>query len=120
MSDHFIGLPQAIEMTTRYRSKKETILDPAYRGKDILLLSETFGREAFDALLSEQDCTSIRIYFGMNENLQVRAIIVGANSKNEDLLPQAGLMIPASTGSKIVEEGTPCPPACPPPSPLNG
>jgi hypothetical protein len=123
MSDHFINLPQAIEMTTRYRAKKEEILNPEYRGKNTLLLAETFDRAAFDKLLSEEGCTSIRIYFGMNVDMQVRAIFVGVNDRNEDLLPkESTLTATASTddGNTIVEEGAPCPTICPTSSSLNG
>ena len=119
MSNQFISLTQAIDMTTRYRAQKENILAPAYKGKDILLLSETFDRSVFETLLAENDCQKLRIYFGMKDNLQVRAIIVGVNSKDEDLLPDAG-MAPAGSGNQIAEEGTPCPTICPPPSGLNG
>src|SRR5258708_1775131 len=123
MNNHFIPLSQAIEMTTRYRSKKEDILSPEFKGKNILLLAETFDRAAFDTLLAEADCTSIRIYFSMHQDLQVRAIFVGVNGKNEDILPEAaqpGSATTETSGNQIVEEGAPCPTWCPTSSPLNG
>lgn len=123
MSNHFISLSQAVEMTTRYRSRKETILEPEYRGKNTLLLAETFTRDAFDALLAEDGCVSIRVYFGMTEDLQVRTIFVGVNKDDEDLLPpiDAGLKVQETTTgtNRIVEEGAPCPEFCPKRSALN-
>ncbi|SRR6266404_2595450 len=122
MNNHFISLSQAIDMTTRYRSEKENILSPEFKGKNILLLAETFDRALFDKLLSEKDCASIRIYFGMKEDLQVRVIVVGVNSKNEDLLPagEPGSATTETDGNSIGEEGAPCPTWCPVSSPLNG
>ena len=113
---HFISLQQAIEMTTLYRSQRENVLAPGLKG--ILLTCETFNRTAFDALLAEPDCVGIRIYFGMDKDLTVKLIVVGVNEKDEDILPSASST--AEDGKTISENGLPCPPVCPPSSPLNG
>ncbi len=115
---HFISLQQAIEMTSRYRAEKENILAPPFRDKGILPICETFDRTAFDALLSEPDCVGIRAYFCMDVELKVKLVIVGVNSKNEDILPASVAV--TDDEEEIVEEGQRCPPYCPPPSPLNG
>ena len=119
--NNFISLAQAIAMTTTYRKNKEVILDPKYQGQDILPICETFDRSAFDALLAEADCTYIRVYLGMDEDLKLRVIAVGANSKNEDILPPAGQtkLDGGDGGGVIVEEGVRCPVICPPSSGLN-
>lgn len=119
--NNFISLAQAIAMTTTYRKNKESILDPKYEGQDILPICETFDRIAFDALLAEADCKYIRVYLGMDEDLKVRVIAVGANSKNEDILPPAGQtkLDGGDGGGVIVEDGNRCPFYCPPGSPLN-
>jgi hypothetical protein len=119
-TNHFISLLQAIEMTKKYRAEKENILAPEFRNRNILLTCETFDRNAFDALLSENGCMGIRLYFGMTENLQVRVVAVGVNEKNEDMLPaQREVITINDEANVIVEEGLPCPEVCPPPSPLN-
>jgi len=112
--NHFISLTQAKEMTALYRAQKENILAPEYQDKDILLICETFTRDAFDALLAESDAAGIRIYFGMNTQLQVRVIAVAVNEKGQDILPDEK-NADAAGGDKIVEEGQTCPPVCPVP-----
>lgn len=116
MPNHSIPLSQAVAMTKLYRSHRDNILKPEYQGQNLLLTCETFDRAAFDTLLAEPGCEKIRIYFSMNEKLQVVAIVVGVNAAGEDLLP-------TETGDgndyEIIEDGLPCPSWCPPPSPLN-
>ncbi|MEP6749369.1 MAG: hypothetical protein ABJB86_16660 [Bacteroidota bacterium] len=116
---NFITLAQAIEMTTTYRKEKENILTAEYRGKGILPVCETFEKASFTALLGETDCQYIRVYLAMDEDLQIRVIVVGADSKNADILPVAGLAKPLDGGGNIVEDGIRCPDLCPPPSPIN-
>lgn len=115
---HFIPLQQAIDMTTLYRKQKEPILLPEYRDKNILANCETFNREAIDYLLAEKDCAGIRIYFGMDAEMKVHAILVAVNAANEDLLP-ALTSAPGDEGYKVVEDGQRCPDDCPPASVLN-
>lgn len=117
-NSQFISLDKAIEMTKLYRDGKEKILAPEYKDRNILLLSETFSREAFDSLLSQPDCAGIRIYFGMDEAMTVRVIAVATNKDNADILPSADKDGDTEDG-EIVEQGQACPVYCPPPSPLN-
>ena len=114
---HFISLNQAIDMTTLYRSDKEAILATAYQNQNILPDSETFNRNAFDTLLAKEGCAGLRIYYGMDENLKVHALIVAVYEDNEDILP--ALASATVIDEDIVEEGQRCPDLCPPPSPLN-
>lgn len=115
---HFISLQQGIDMTTLYRKEKESILLPEFRDKKILANCETFNREAIDYLLAEKDCAGIRIYYGMDPELKVHAILVGVNSANEDLLP-ALTRAADEEGNQLVEDSQRCPDDCPPDSPLN-
>ncbi|HVG13033.1 MAG TPA: hypothetical protein VM843_08510 [Flavisolibacter sp.] len=113
---HFISIEQARKMTAALRKSGELILNPVHKGLNIIPTSETFDREAFDALLSQPDCTSIRIYYGMDDKLKVHALAVGVNSKNEDILPLSERGVEAAI---IVENGQRCPTACPPSSSIN-
>ncbi|HMG68057.1 MAG TPA: hypothetical protein VK588_10235 [Chitinophagaceae bacterium] len=119
-----IPLQQAVDMTTLYRNEKENILDPAFRNRNILCNCETFERADFDTVLAQPDCVNLRVYYGMDKELEVHAIIVGVNSKDEDILPQSETEGAKSddldTGGKIIEEGIRCPPTCPSGSPLIG
>lgn len=109
---HLISLEEARQKTAAFRKAGELILNPVYKGLGIIPTCETFDREAFDALLGQPDCVSIRIYYGMDEKLKVHTIAVGVNSKNEDILPSAE----AGMEEIIVENGLRCPDHCPPPS----
>jgi hypothetical protein len=74
-------------MTTRYRAQKDAVLAPGLAGRNLLPISETFDRSAFDQLLAQPGCTGVRLYYGMDETLQLHAVIVGINAKDEDILP---------------------------------
>lgn len=118
--NNFITLAQGIAMTQKYRAEKENILAPQYKGQDILPICETFDRAAFEALLNENDCTYIRVYLGMDQDLKVRVIAVGADSKQKDILPASNASPSLADGDgNIVEDGLRCPTICPPPSPFN-
>ena len=108
---HFIPLIDAIDMTNLYRSQLENILQPEMKDREILPLSETFSREAFDTLLAQEGCEGIRFYLGMDESLKIHIIAVGVNNMNEDMLNDQE--------SLIIENSWRCPNTCPPVSVLN-
>jgi hypothetical protein len=113
--DHFISLPTAIGMTTRYREMRTRILQPGYQERDLLPFSETFDRKAFDKLLSQPGCTEIRVYYGMDREKKVHAILVGVDEQNRDMLPSSTEAVtPEEEENSIVEVGQRCPPECPP------
>ena len=115
-ASHDISLQTAIDMTTAYRSNRETILDSGYQNQDILPLSETFNRDAIDRLLAVDGCAGIRIYYGMDSSDKVHAILVAVNEENEDLIVGNSLL---NEEPVIIEVGLRCPPSCPSPSDLN-
>ncbi len=126
-TDHQINLEQAIEMTTLYRQQKEGILAPPYQQSGILALSEAFNREAFDALLAQEGCKGIRIYYGMDPTLRVHAILCGVNAAGNDMVGTGSEASDVNTnltgggddGGLLFEESVRCPDMCPDPSPLN-
>jgi hypothetical protein len=113
----FIPLQQAVEMTSRYRGRRDNVLDPAYRGKNILCICETFDRSEFDTILAKPGCTGLRIYYGMDASDKVHAIIVGVNAQNEDMILSAAAR--GGDNDDVIEEGRRCPEDCPPESILN-
>lgn len=117
--DHFITLSKAIELTTRFRSKKDQILKIEYQSQGILFTSETFSREAIESLLNQPGCVSVRHYLGMDADLKIRLVIVGADSDGNDILPSAQNNNLLETEGDIVEDGQRCPDICPPDGPLN-
>lgn len=114
----FISLQEAIDMTTLYRQDKEVILANQFKGQNILPRCETFHREVFDTLLAKTGCESIRIYYGMDPEKKVHAIVVAVNDHGEDILPAEEASVGDSGGS-IGEQGQRCPEDCPPQSALN-
>ena len=118
---NFLTVAEASRMTRVYRENRDTILLPAFQGKDILPVCETIERHFIETLLSRQGCSKIRIYLGMDEQMQVHAILVGVNENDEDILPASASADDPATGDDelIVDNGTRCPPICPPKSDLN-
>ncbi len=115
---HFISLQEAVAMTTRYRQHRNSILAAQHQGQNILPLSETFDRAALDALLAKPGCSAIRIYYGMDETLQLHAIMVAVDTENADILP-ATQKNEEGEDEGIVDRGIRCPTLCPKASPLN-
>lgn len=102
-------MQKAIDMTKLYRANKPANFP----------LSETFDRVAIERLLATEGCTSLRIYYGMQENNDVDAILVASNAANEDILPSTASASLTTPDGVILEDGQRCPEACPPKSPLN-
>lgn len=115
-TSEFIPLAEAVELNRRYRCDKDKILKPEVN-PDVLPICETFNREYFDGVLGQSGCVGIRIYFGMKENGDVCAVVVGVNSANEDMIN--GNSGTSKSEDLIIENGERCPAACPPPSELN-
>lgn len=109
IKNHEISLQAAIDMTTRYRANKPANFP----------ICETFSKEAITKLLAATGCASLRIYYGMKENLHADAIMVAANEDGEDILPSAAATSLQDGNPVILEDGLRCPQDCPPPSPLN-
>ena len=111
---HRISLDTAIKITTLYRAQRNRILGLEWQGKDLLPISETFDRTALDRLLAQPGCTAVRIYYGMDETLQVHAVVVGVNANDQDILPT-----PDAPDAEILDVSKICPPICTLGSPLN-
>lgn len=97
-------------MTTAFRENKDKILLDEYKGKHLIANAETFDKAAIDKLLSQKGSEKVRIYYGMDESLQVHAILVGVDAEGRDQLP-----LNESTSDEdpvIVDVGQRCPPEC--------
>ena len=117
LMNHFISLTIAAEMTARFRNNRENILNPLFQDQNVLPIAETYDRAAFDTILNKPEATGIRIYYGMDENLKMHAIIVAVNEDNEDILSASSLT--ETEDEYIIDSGVRCPELCPEPSPLN-
>ena len=119
-SNQLISLATAQKLTTDYKAKKKKILKDEYGNKNTLPISETFDRDVFDFILSQDGCVGLRFYFAMNEAEEVSLVIVGVNDKNEDILPDSSgdAMMRTADSDPIGAGGERCPTDCPPPSAL--
>lgn len=118
-TNHLISLETAVTMTTLYRQQKENILATGYKNQNILCRCETFDRGVIDAIMEQSGCAALRIYYGMSEDYQVHAILVGVNENNEDILPSTANSLTSTEEDIIAEQSIRCPEDCPPESPLN-
>jgi hypothetical protein len=106
---HFITLAEAKLMTATFKARKDSILDPIFQNRDILANCETFDRTAIDAILAQPGCTQLRIYYGMDTDLKMHAILVGVDENDDDLLPED----PNDPNEQIAEMSRRCPELCP-------
>lgn len=109
-TNHEISLQSAIDMTTLYRAHRPTNFP----------ICETFDKAAIDKLLAEDGCASLRVYYGMDEEMLVHAILVAADAEGADILPAVSSANASGDEDPVIlEDALRCPQDCPPPSPLN-
>jgi hypothetical protein len=116
--EHQISLNAAAEMTSRYRSNREAILQSEYQSLNLLPVCETFDKESVVRMLNETGAAKLRIYYGMKEDMRVHAVLVAADAAGADILP-SGTSLTSEDPIVILEDAQRCPPYCPPTSPLN-
>ena len=96
--DHTIKLDEASAWTQNYR-------DTINSGDTI---AHAFGKDAIQAILDQNNCVGIRIYYALDEDGHKQLIIVGVNSQDNDLYE--GL---------LAERSYRCPSTCSSNNPLN-
>jgi len=91
--DHDITLNEASAWTENYRNSAGTG-DP---------IAHFFGRSKIDAILAQDYCVGIRIYYALDENSEKQLIIVGVKENEDDLyegeLAERALINPPYSGS---------------------
>lgn len=85
---HRIPLDEARVMVLRYGKNMDMILNPDLVAQNILPISETFRKDAFLAYLAKDFVYAFRIYYGMSEDMQIHAILVGVDKDGKDILPK--------------------------------
>ncbi len=113
-----IPLSKAVAMTTLYRQNKNSVIATGY-DPNILPLAETFDASSVANLLSTPGCVTIRVYYGMSEDLYLHAILVAVDQNGADILPATDSQGGGTGEPDILDEGKRCPPICGPSSPLN-
>jgi hypothetical protein len=98
-----IDLARAKKMISHFRNNKGKVIHPNYSGKHILHDCETFDRAAFDQMLNQKGCEKVRLYYGMDDEMRIHAIIIGVDAEGKEILPKQAAAVPAagdtSTGS---------------------
>ena len=87
--DHGIDVPEAQELITRYREQH-----PGSRTAGL------FTRVPLDAILAQQGCVGVRVYFALNPDGTQCLVMVGVDAEKNDL------------EGVIAERSFPCPPEC--------
>lgn len=105
----FISISQGAALTQKYRAN---FLKGNVERKALF-----FGREKLEAILAQENCEGLRIYFGAVEEgepgnnwEELELVIVGADASEKDQLGE---------NDQILDYGTPCPMQCDTNSPLN-
>ncbi len=89
--DHSITLATAAEWTANFR---RTIQSGDTRG-------HFYGKDAIQAILNQEGCVGIRIYYALDERAAKQLIIVGTKADENDLY-----------NGLLAERSIPCPPLC--------
>ena len=95
--DHAITLPDAVELARQHR--KDHPKEPK---------AHFFFRDAFDTLLKQPGTAGIRIYRGKGKDGALNLVMVAVDSDGADM----------TASGAVMEQCLPCPPFCPPNSPL--
>jgi hypothetical protein len=89
--NHSITLTQAAQFTSNFKNSVPSRT----------IVAEYFGKDAILAILNQQACIGLRIYYGKNDFGTPTLILVGVNSSGQDL-----------TTGPLADWGFPCPPFC--------
>jgi len=84
--------------------EEATLLTHSYQNSVISLgqtISAKFDSSSISMLLSQPNCTGVRIYLGLNVNDEITPVIVGIDANNNDLV-----------NGIILDRGELCPPHC--------
>ncbi len=106
---HFITRGKAKDMILLYKEMKDKILTATYLGREILASCETFERSAIVGLMAQNNCSGLRIHYGMDSDFKIHAIMVAVDDNGDEIIP----IDPDESNEQIVENGTRCPTVCP-------
>jgi hypothetical protein len=128
--DHILPIQTAIEYTGNFRKTRDSFYKqvPGLQIAMNLAQAEAFNRDAIAVLLNQKDAlgnpaSGIRIYYGLDRNGLVRAVLVPYDAKGNDIINQLignkAVSIPGIPSAKAfdsngqtVENGQRCPAIC--------
>jgi len=109
VADSFTGLEEtwmSEEVTSRWMATYSTQYPQGY-------IAHFFGYQIINQILNETDCIGIRMYYALNDSGVQQILLVGVNSKGENILPRLN-------GGRVEDDPTiadasyPCPTHCNP------
>jgi len=100
--DHTLPVMDGLRMVDNFIANRETMLSQAFQGNNTLPVSETFNLKTIQDLICQYPAVGFRVYLGLDDNNQVRIILVGADSDGKDIIQRTretpgGLFPGAST-----------------------
>jgi hypothetical protein len=98
-----LDLVTAKEWTSNFRSKSTSSDE---------VLAHYFGFEVIQKILDQSGCVGIRIYYALDDNGEKKLLLVGVDSKGENLLPLEGGRTD-DDGDIVADYSWPCPDYCP-------
>ena len=99
---HDLPLNEALAMTDKLSTMRDSMLIASLRGKNVIPISETFNLAALDEILCQPNTVAIRSYLGMDNENKLRIIFVGVNPNGEDIISSKGTVV---DNPKIAEKG---------------
>lgn len=95
---HVISLDEAKQMTHAYQNSTQ------FQGMTIAC---KIDKEAYQLVMNQPNCVSVRTYFGLNSEEKLTIVVVGVDAEGEDM-----------TDGVLVNRGQDCPNFCNIDSPL--
>ena len=107
-TNHKISLDEAAKLTKNFQriAMSEDINNSEVQHKSII--AHSFSKDALNVILNQEDCIGVRIYYGLQDNGRPELVLVGINSKGDDI-----------TDGEIAQHAITCPPYCPSQNKLN-
>lgn len=109
--DQRVNLSTAIDYTQRYRRSAPASEKAGF-----------FFTKGIATLLAQPGVVGMRIYHGLDANGRYRMVLVGVDEKGNDIVriprPRGAKNTRAAGDAFLLDTHLPCPPICPPDSPL--
>ena len=85
--DHFIANDKALKLISAFKENKEGIISGRFGSTNKLLFDhETFNVRDIATLLKTKGCIGLRVNLGMDENNQVRLVMVAVDASGKEII----------------------------------
>ena len=119
MSKQAISSDKLKKLKSDYAQKKNSILKESYQATDTLPTFEIFDRASLEQILALEGCIGVRMYYGMDENMEVQLIAVGVDENGKDIQSTSNSVDKTNVDDSFMAFSSllRCPPDCTPPPP---